>query len=74
MNIHIRVKTKARIAKVEKVDETHFIVWTHTIPEKGKANRDVIKLLADYFNIPQAKILITSGFTSRSKTVSIAAS
>lgn len=72
MNIHIRVKTKARTSKVEKVDDTHFIVWTHTAPEKGKANHDIIKQLSAYFDVSQSRILITSGHTSRNKTVSIA--
>lgn len=72
MNIHIKVKTKARVSKVERTDDTHYTVWTHSVPEKGKANDDIIKQLAKYFDIAQSRICITSGLTSRNKTVSIA--
>jgi len=71
ITIHIKVKTKARTSKVEKVDATHYIVWTHAVPEKGKANTDVTKLLAMYFDIAQSRIIITSGLTSKNKTASV---
>lgn len=71
MNIHVQVKTKARMSKVEKVDSTHYVVWTHAVPEKGKANADVAKLLAAHFGIPQSRVVITSGLTSRNKTASV---
>ena len=38
-------------------------------PESGKANRAVIDLLAETFEIPRARITIVSGRASRDKTV-----
>ena len=71
MKLIIKTKPKAREDKVEKVDESHFTVFTKIVAEKGKANAQVIKLLADYFSVPQSNVSILSGKTSRNKIVYI---
>lgn len=71
MNIYIKVKPKSRTEMIEKIDESHFIICTQKIPEKGKANNDVIRILAKYFHTSPSRVVITSGLTSRSKTVTI---
>jgi len=71
MNIYIKVKPKSHKEKIEKIDEFHFIVCTQKIPEKGKANDDVVRLLAKYFNISPSRVILTSGLTSRNKTATI---
>jgi uncharacterized protein (TIGR00251 family) len=71
MNIFVKVKPKARQEKIEKIDETHYVVHTKNIPEKGRANEGVIDLLAQYFSISKSNIIITSGKTSRMKVVVI---
>ncbi|MCK9297481.1 YggU family protein [Methanoculleus sp. YWC-01] len=38
----------------------------------GKANRAIINLLAETFNVPRADVSIVAGHTSSSKTVAIA--
>jgi len=40
-------------------------------PVDGKANQAVIEFFADFFQIPRSSITITSGETSRLKTVRI---
>ena len=40
-------------------------------PEKGKANRELIQKLADYFEIDKDRIRITSGRTSNKKLVEV---
>lgn len=41
------------------------------VPDKGKANKALIALLAKQFSIPKSSISVTSGHTSRQKTLSI---
>ncbi|GAH65112.1 unnamed protein product, partial [marine sediment metagenome] len=36
-------------------------------PIKGKANREVVKLLASYFKIPESRIRLIKGFKQRNK-------
>jgi len=40
-------------------------------PEKGKANKELIKLIADVLSLAQHKITLMSGLTSRVKRVKI---
>lgn len=67
MLIFVTVKPRKKENKVEKVNDNHYTVWTKEVPQKGKANNAVIKLLAEYFDIKQSAILLKSGTTSKHK-------
>ncbi len=71
MRIFVRAKPKVREEKIEKIDESHYIVSVKEPPLKGQANKAIIRVLADYFNLPQSQIRIISGLTSRQKTIEI---
>lgn len=71
MIIFVKVKPAAKEEKVEKIDEINFRVQVKEPPVEGRANRAVIKALADYFGVTQSGIRIVSGFTSRLKTIEI---
>ena len=71
MKIFVKVKTKAKEEKIEKINKDRFIVWTKEIPQKGRANKAVLRLLADYFNIPISQLEITSGLGSKNKILSV---
>ena len=47
--------------------ELHFNV----VPEKGKANKKVIKMISGYFNVPKSRIKIDSGLKSKEKVIEI---
>lgn len=40
-------------------------------PERGKANRELVKRLSQHFGVPEASVRIVSGLTSRKKVVDI---
>lgn len=71
MKITIKVKTKAKEEKVVETGDNNFEVHVKQIPEKGKANIAVIKLLAKHFKIPQNSIRIITGKTNSHKVVEI---
>lgn len=72
MDIHIKVKTNARAAGIE-YDEVSklYIVSVVAIPVEGKANSEVIKLLAKKFDIAKSLITIKSGQKSSLKAVTL---
>lgn len=70
MRISVKTKTNASADKVEKTD-SGFAVFVTKSPERGKANLAVIKILADYFNMPPSNLHIISGFTSKNKLIEI---
>lgn len=69
MKIFIKVKTKAKEKKIEKIDENHFIVKIKELPEKGKANQEVIKIIAQYFKVSLSQVAIISGLKSKNKII-----
>lgn len=40
-------------------------------PERGKANRELVKRLAKHFDVPEQDVRISSGLHSRKKVVQI---
>lgn len=68
--ITIRVALKSSRARVT---EEGGVIKVHVTrpPEDGKANEQVVELLADYFKVKKYQVAIVQGLTSRTKTVQI---
>ena len=43
----------------------------HAPPEKGEANAELVRLVADFFGVPPSAVAVTAGATSRRKTVTV---
>lgn len=71
MNLFVKVKPKARSERVEKIDNTHFCVYTKALAEKGKANEEVIRIIAEYFSVAKYQVHILSGKKSHIKIISL---
>jgi len=67
MKIKIKAKPNSKEEKIEKISDSEYIVSVKEPPVKGLANKAIIRVLADYFNVPKYQIRIVSGFTSRDK-------
>ncbi len=70
MKIRVRVIPNSKIDEVIKEGDV-FLVRVKEPAKEGRANRAVIKLLADYFGVPQRQIAISSGFGGRNKVIDI---
>lgn len=71
MKIGVNVKANARKNEVVKVDESTLHVSVTASPTEGKANKAVIALLAEYFDVPKSHIEIMSGHSSRTKIIAL---
>ena len=71
MKIFVKAKPFAKEEKIDKVDETHFVISVKEPPIKGAANKAIIKVLTGYFNISIMQINLISGFSSREKVFEI---
>jgi uncharacterized protein (TIGR00251 family) len=69
--INVRVQPKSKQQKIEKLDNSQYKAWVHAAPDKGNANKEVIKLLAKYFHLPTSCLTIVAGQTSRNKKIEI---
>jgi uncharacterized protein (TIGR00251 family) len=54
-----------------EVDGTRILVGLMSKPEKGEANRELVKKLANCFKVSTSQIRIVSGLKSKSKVVEI---
>jgi uncharacterized protein (TIGR00251 family) len=70
VKIRVRVTANSKIEEVVKEGDM-FLVRVKEPAKEGKANRAVIKLLADYFEVPQRQVVISSGYGSRNKVIDI---
>lgn len=70
--IRLRVKPKAARDEIIGIQGLALKVAVREAPEKGKANRAVMKLLARLLDVASSSVSLRSGETSQDKTVQIA--
>lgn len=71
MTIQVKVKTKQQESKVIQTGEYEYSVWVKALPDKNKANEEIISLLAKHFLVNRKEIQIKTGKTSSKKTIII---
>jgi uncharacterized protein (TIGR00251 family) len=68
IRIIVDVKTGANFESIEVIEDNHYLVHVKEQPKKGKANRAVIKILKDHFDL---QVFIVAGRTSSRKIFEI---
>jgi len=71
MKVSVKVQPKASKNDVIDNKDGSFKVYLKSAPTDGKANKELIALLADYFKVKKQGINIITGKTSRKKIVEI---
>lgn len=71
MKKQVKVKPNAKQSKVIYTEDGSLIIHLKSPPVDGKANQELITLLAKEFNVTKQSIRIKSGVGSRQKVVEI---
>ncbi|MBS3073557.1 DUF167 domain-containing protein [Candidatus Pacearchaeota archaeon] len=71
VKIIVHVVANSAKSEVIMISDNEFKVKVDKVPEKGKANKRLIEILSDYFNISKKDIEILHGQTSSKKLVEI---
>ena len=71
MKIFVKVKVNSKNNKIEKAKDNRFLVSVKAKPERGKANKSVIDILSNYFDISKSEISLISGYAARNKIFEI---
>jgi len=71
MKIAVNVVPNAKQADVLEESENNFRVKVDAPPKEGKANKRLIEILAQYFDVAKSKVKIVKGEKSRQKIVEI---
>jgi hypothetical protein len=71
MKIFVKVKPSSKNPELKKLSETNFFVAVREPPVRGRANRAVINVLAEYFKISKSQVRLALGATSKNKIFEI---
>lgn len=71
MKKQVKVKPNAKRQQVVEQPDGSLLVYLKSPPVDGKANQELIQVLADYFQVTKSQVLIQQGMTSRTKWVEI---
>jgi uncharacterized protein len=71
--LQVQVKPNAKQQKIEKTDAGPWIVHLKSPPVEGKANQELIQLIAEDLGLPKSRISIKSGASSRRKWIEVLA-
>ncbi len=71
MELQLRVRPRSRRNTVELGDAGLVTVRVTAAPERGKANKAVVALLAKTLGVPRSSVTLVRGLTSRDKVVRI---
>jgi len=83
MKIIVKAKTKAKVEKVERVEQPRlglnntegelvtYKVSVKEAPVAGQANQAIIRALATYFDVAPARVKLLTGQTAKQKVFEI---
>jgi uncharacterized protein len=67
----IKVKPNSKNQSIQEQPDGSLTVHLKSPPVDGKANQELIVLLAKKFKVPKSSIAIKSGFSSKNKLVEV---
>ncbi len=71
MKIQVKVKSNSKQQKIEELTDGSLMIYLKSLPIKGKANQELIKLLAKRYRVSQSQIIVKSGRTNKNKIIEI---
>ncbi|RCJ35347.1 hypothetical protein A6770_16105 [Nostoc minutum NIES-26] len=71
MQKKVKVKPNSKLQKIEEQTDGSLTVHLKSPPVDSKANEELLKILAEKFDVPKSHIRIKSGLSSRQKLIEI---
>ena len=71
MKLQVQVKPNSKQQQIEAAADGSLIVRLKSLPLEGKANQELIALLAKRFKVPKSCVSIKTGWKSRQKLIQI---
>jgi uncharacterized protein (TIGR00251 family) len=71
ITLRLKVKPNSRVASLEQGTDGTWLARVKSPPVDGKANAELIALLADHFKCRKSAVQIRSGASGRDKLVKI---
>ncbi|MDP3953529.1 MAG: DUF167 domain-containing protein [bacterium] len=71
MNLSVEIKPNSHKASLEQLGGGSYKAYLKSPAVEGKANQELIEVLADHFGVAKSMVEIVSGLKSRRKRVNI---
>ena len=71
MKIQVKVKPNSKQQKIEQSQDGSWIIRLKSQPVDGKANKELIELLAEKFKVSKAQVSIKAGLSAKNKLIEI---
>jgi uncharacterized protein len=69
--LQVKVKPNARVSELARAADGTWLARLKSPPVDGRANKELVALLAKHFGCPKAAVSIKSGASGRTKLVRI---
>ena len=69
--IEVKVKPNARVSTLEQLSDGTFVAHVKALPVEGKANAELVALVARHFDRRKSQVAVRSGASGRLKRVQI---
>ena len=73
MVLQIKVKPRARVSSLEQNPDGTWLAQLKAAPVDGKANEELVALVAEHFNCRRSAVTIKTGASGRIKLVKVEA-
>ena len=70
--VRVRLVPRARRSEIAAVNEDHLRIRVQAPPVDGKANRELVRWLAQQAGVPKSSVRLAAGRASRNKRLTIA--
>lgn len=69
IRLSVKVLPNSRRQDIQKIKEGEYKIHVLSSPVEGKANKEVIDVVASHFRLPRSRVKILRGKKSRKKIV-----
>jgi uncharacterized protein (TIGR00251 family) len=71
MLLQVKVKPRAKVSSLEQISDGTWVARLKSPPVDGKANAELVALVAERFGCAKAAVSIKSGAAGRTKLVKV---
>jgi uncharacterized protein len=72
VKIQVKVSPRSSVQKVIKMSDGSLKIHLKVSPTDGKANKELCKVIAEYYSLKKSQVSIKIGLASRNKIIEIA--
>ena len=74
MTLRVKVKPNARVSSLVQQPDRTWLARLKSPPVDGRANRELVELVAEHFHCRKSAVLIKSGASGRMKLLTVQSS